>query len=486
MNFSVIKRTIGYILLFESVFFFVPMITAACYWEKEFFSFLICSGICATLGGLCMLGKSKRLDFYAKEGFVTVALSWIVISIFGSLPFIISGAIPNFIDALFETVSGFTTTGSTILTGERVDGMAKSLLIWRSFTHWVGGMGVLVFVMAFLPLSGARNLHMMQAEATGASVSKLVPKVRHTAIILYGIYFAMTILQFILLLCGGIPVFDALNISFATAGTGGFAVRSSSILEYSSYIQIVTTVFMLLFSINFASYYLALRGKIKDALNTEIKAFLLIVIIAIAGITLNLSFTDGYIGTTFTSEGDALKHSAFAVASIISTTGFATVDFNLWPSLSKIILLALMFVGACAGSTGGGIKVSRHLVLFKGAKHEVRRMIHPKQIKKITLDGKVVEHEVVRSINAYLVAFLLIFTASLLLVSIDAKSIETSFSAVAATINNVGPGLGEVGPSGNFASFSWFSKLVFIFDMLAGRLEIFPMLILFSPATWKK
>ena len=486
MNFSVIKRTIGYILLFESVFFFVPMITAACYWEREFFSFLICSGICATLGGLCMLGKSKRLDFYAKEGFVTVALSWIVISIFGSLPFIISGAIPNFIDALFETVSGFTTTGSTILTGERVDGMAKSLLMWRSFTHWVGGMGVLVFVMAFLPLSGARNLHMMQAESTGASVSKLVPKVRHTAIILYGIYFAMTILQFILLLCGGIPVFDALNIAFATAGTGGFSITSSGMLGYSSYIQIVTTVFMLLFSINFASYYLALRGKIKDALNTEVKAFLLIVIFAVAGITLNLCLTDGYIGGTFTSEGDALKHSAFAVASVISTTGFATVDFNLWPSLSKIILLALMFVGACAGSTGGGMKVSRHLVLFKGAKHEVRRMIHPKQIKKITLDGKVVEHEVVRSINAYLVAFILVFVASLLLVSIDGKSVETTFSAVTATINNIGPGLGEAGPYGSFTSFSWLSKLVFIFDMLAGRLEIFPMLILFSPATWKK
>ena len=486
MNFSVIKRTIGYILLFESVFFFVPMITAACYWEKEFFSFLICSGICAALGGLCMLGKSKRLDFYAKEGFVTVALSWIVISIFGSLPFIISGAIPNFIDALFETVSGFTTTGSTILTGERIDNMAKSLLIWRSFTHWVGGMGVLVFVMAFLPLSGARNLHMMQAESTGASVSKLVPKVRHTAIILYGIYFAMTILQFILLLCGGIPVFDALNIAFATAGTGGFSITSSGMLEYSSYIQIVTTVFMFLFSINFASYYLALRGKIKDALNTEVKAFLLIVIFAVAGITLNLCLTDGYIGSTFASEGDALKHSAFAVASVISTTGFATVDFNLWPSLSKIILLALMFVGACAGSTGGGMKVSRHLVLFKGAKHEVRRMIHPKQIKKITLDGKVVEHEVVRSINAYLVAFILVFVASLLLVSIDGKSVETTFSAVTATINNIGPGLGEAGPYGSFTSFSWLSKLVFIFDMLAGRLEIFPMLILFSPATWKK
>ena len=320
MNLSIIKRTIGWILLFESIFFLVPLITAVCFWEEEFFSFLICACICAVLGTICLIGKPKKYEFYAKEGFITVALAWIVISIFGSLPFVFSRAIPNFMDALFETVSGFTTTGSTILSGEQIDGMAKSLLTWRSFTHWVGGMGVLVFVMAFLPLSGAKNLHMMRAESTGANVSKLVPKVRQTAIILYGIYFTMTFVQFIMLVCGGVSVYESMNIAFATAGTGGFTVKSSGMLEYSSYVHIITTVFMLLFSLNFASYYLAFRGKIKDAFNVEVRAFLLIVIVAVAGITLNLCLTDGFVGGEFTSTGDALKHSAFTVASVISTT----------------------------------------------------------------------------------------------------------------------------------------------------------------------
>ena len=486
MNFSVIKRTVGWILLFEAIFFLVPMITAVCYWEWQFFSFLMCAFLCGVLGGLCLIGKPKDRSMYAKEGFVIVALSWIVISIFGALPFIFSGAIPSFVDALFETDSGFTTTGSTILTGEQIDTMSKSLLMWRSFTHWVGGMGVLVLLMAFLPLSGARNLHLMQAESTGASVSKLAPKMRQTAVILYAIYFGMTLLQFILLVCGGMPVFDALNTAFATAGTGGFAIKSSGFLEYSSYVQIVTTVFMLLFSINFASYYLVLRGKWKNAFNLEVRVFITVVLVAIGAITLDLCITQGFVGGMFTSVGDALKHVAFSVASIISTTGFATVDFNQWTSFSKILLVLLMFVGACAGSTGGGMKVSRHIVLLKGASHEVRRMLHPKQIKKITMDGKVVEHEVVRSINAYLVSFIIIFFLSLLVISFDGKSFETNVTSVAATINNIGPGLGDVGPMGNFADFSWVSKLVFIFDMLVGRLEVFPMLILFAPTTWKK
>ena len=485
MNFSIIKRTLAWILLFEAIFLLVPTITAAVYWEEEFFSFLMTILLCAGIGGACLIGKPKNVAVFAKEGYVIVALAWIVMSLFGALPFFFSGAIPSFVDALFETVSGFTTTGATILLGSEIDGLAKSLLMWRSFTHWVGGMGVLVFVMAFLPLSGAQNLHFMQAESTGAQVSKLVPKMRQTAIILYAIYFAMTILQFILLLCGGMPVFDALNTAFATAGTGGFSVSSQGMNAYSSYAQIVTTVFMLLFSVNFASYYLVLRGKFKDAFNAEVRMFLLIVFTAITAVTLNLCLT-GYLDGTFSSVGDALKHAAFAVASVISTTGFATVDFNLWPTLSKAILVALMFVGACAGSTGGGMKVSRHIVLFKGASHEVRRMLHPKQVKKITMDGKVVEHEVVRSINAYLVAFIALFLLSLLIVSFDGKSLETTFTSVAATINNIGPGLGEVGPAGNFADFSIWSKLVFIFDMLAGRLEIFPMLILFAPTTWRK
>lgn len=486
MNFSIIKRTVGWILLFEAIFFTVPMLTAIVYWEREFFYFLLCAGICLAVGGLLLIGKPKNRNIYAKEGFVIVALCWIVMSIFGCLPFLFSGAIPSFIDALFETVSGFTTTGSTILLGEQIDTMAKSLLIWRSFTHWVGGMGVLVFLMAFVPLNGARNLHLMQAESTGASVNKLVPKIRHTAIILYSIYFAMTILQFILLASGGMPIYEALNVAFATAGTGGFAVKSSGMLEYSSYMQIVTTVFMLLFSVNFASYFLAFKGKIKDALNAEVRVFFTVVIIAITAITLNLCFTNGYVGATFTDTGDVIKHSAFTVASIISTTGFSTVDFNLWPTFSKVVILLLMFIGACAGSTGGGMKVSRHMVLCKGASHEIRRMLHPKQVKKITMDGKVVEHEVVRSINAYLVAFIAVFIVSIALISLDGKDFTTSFTAVVTTMNNIGPGLGEISPTGNFAEFSVLSKIVFIFDMLAGRLEIFPMLILFAPTTWRK
>lgn len=481
MNFSIIKRTLGWLLLFESIFFLLPLVTAAIYWEEEFFTFLITIAITGGLGGLCVLGKPKNKSIYTKEGFVIVALCWIVLSLFGALPFFLSGAVPSYIDALFETVSGFTTTGATILTD--VEAMPKCLLLWRSFTHWVGGMGVLVLVMAFLPLSGAQNMYMMKAESPGPTVSKLVPKVKQTAFILYAIYSVMTLTQFILLLCGGMPVFDALNTSFATAGTGGFSVKANGMAGYSAYLQIVITVFMLLFSVNFTSYYLLLRGKIKDAFNTEVRVFFGIVLSAIAIVTLDIYFRadNGY------GVGESILHSSFAVASIISTTGFSTELFNYWPQLSQGILLLLMFIGACAGSTGGGVKVSRWIILSKGGMHEVRRLLHPKQVKKIVVDGKVVDHETVRSVNAYLVAYILIFVISLLLVSVDNFDFTTSFTSVASTINNVGPGLGTVvGPDGGFASYSVFSKLVFIFDMLAGRLEVFPMLVLFAPATWRK
>lgn len=483
MNFSIIKRTLGWILLFEAIFFFVPLITAAVYWEDEFFTFLFCILLCGGLGGLCLIGKPKNTSIYAKEGFVITSLSWIVMSLFGALPFTLSGAIPDYINALFETVSGFTTTGASIIPdGVTLETLPKSLLMWRSFTHWVGGMGVLVFIMAFLPLSGARNMHIMKAESPGPTVGKLVPKVRKTAMILYAIYAALTLLQFILLVCGKMPVFEAITTTFGTAGTGGFAVKGDSMLGYSSYIQIVVTVFMLLFSLNFNSYFLLLRRKWREAFNTEIKAFLIIVLVAISLITLNLHFTESEI----LSGGEAVKHSAFAVSSIISTTGFATVDFNLWPSFSKAILVLLMFVGACAGSTGGGIKVSRLILLGKGLSNEMRRLSHPKQVKKIMMDKRVVEYEVVRSVNSYMVAYIVIFVLSMLLISIEGKDLITNFTSVAATFNNIGPGLEIVGPKGTFADFSWFSKLVFIFDMLAGRLEVFPMLLLFAPATWRK
>jgi trk system potassium uptake protein TrkH len=374
-------------------------------------------------------------------------------------------------------VSGFTTTGASIF--EAVENLPRSILIWRSFTNWIGGMGVLVFIMAFLPLGGAHNMNIMKAESPGPSVSKLVPKVKTTALILYVIYVAFTFLLFILLLCGGESFFDALNISFSTAGTGGFATLNDSFASRSSYTQITTTVFMLLFSINFSSYFLAFRGRFKEAFNTEVRVFLAIVLTAILIITLDVA-------SSFGSVGEALKHAAFTVSSVVSTTGFATADFNLWPALSKTLIVLLMFMGACAGSTGGGIKVSRIVILVKGAIRELGMIIHPKQVKKISLDSKKVEHEVVRSVIAYIVSYILLYIVSLIVLSFEEYDLVTNFTAVAATLNNIGPGLELVGPTANFAFFSVPLKFILIFDMLAGRLELFPMLILFNPNTWKK
>lgn len=482
MNFAIIKRTLGYILIFEALFFIIPIITGLCYQEKQTWSFVWTSLICAGIGALLLIGKIKNTTMYAREGFVIVAGSWIVMSLFGSLPFMFSGAIPSFVNALFETVSGFTTTGASILSGDQIEGMAKCLLMWRSFTHWIGGMGVLVFILAFLPLcSGGNNINLLRAESTGPSVSKLLPKMRSTAGVLYILYAALTVLEFILLVFD-MPFFDAVTTAFATAGTGGFGIRGDSLGSYSAYSQIVVTVFMLLFSVNFACFFLVLRGRFKEAWTTELRVFLGIVIGAITLISVDLCISD----IVAYSTGEAIKHSAFSVASIISTTGFATVDFNMWPSFSKSILVILMFVGACAGSTGGGMKVSRITVLCKGAFAEVKHVLRPKQVKKITMDKRVVEHEVVRGVNGYLTAFILIFVCSFLLISLNGYDFTTNFTAVAATINNIGPGLESVGPAGNFLGFSDFSKIVFIFDMLVGRLEVFPMLVLFSPSTWKK
>ncbi len=486
MNFQIIKRTLGWILLFEALFFLVPEITAIVYGEwDELLSFLVAMTLCVSIGIMLLIKKPTNEFIYAKEGFVIVALSWIAMSIFGALPFWFNGV--DFVDALFEIVSGFTTTGSTIFPTEAypsVEALPKSLLIWRSFSHWVGGMGVLVLIMAFLPLSGARNMHIMRAESPGPTVDKLVPRVKTTAAVLYSIYLVMTVVQLIVLLCAGMPVFDALNTSFATAGTGGFAIKSDGIASYSPLIQVITTIFMLLFSINFNSYYLLLRKKPKEAFNTEVKAFLIIVFVAIVAIAINIFVTSGEIYDY--TLGESVRHSAFSVATIISTTGFATENFDLWPVFSKTILVILMFIGACAGSTGGGIKVSRIVILVKGMLHELKLMLHPRQVKKISIDKRPVENETVRTVCFYLVAYILIFIASLLVISLDGFDLVTNFTAVSATINNVGPGLSVVGPTGTFQGFSDISKLVFIFDMLVGRLEIFPMLLLFTPATWKK
>ena len=496
MNYSIIKRTLGWLLIFEAVFMLVPTLTAVVYSEWDtLWGILASIGACLLVGVLFLIGKTDNVSVYAKEGMVIVASSWVILSLFGALPFWLTREIPSYIDALFEAVSGFTTTGATIFVGgSTADGyldLPKSLLMWRSFTHWVGGMGVLVFIMAFLPLSGARNMHIMKAESPGPIVGKLVPKVRTTAKILYAIYFGLTVLEFIFLVCGKMPAFDALNTAFATAGTGGFSIKVDGFAGYSPYLQWVVTIFMLLFSINFNSYFLILCKKVKDAFNLEVRTFLGIVTAAIVMITINVYVTACAAYEYTFSE--ALRHSAFSVASVISTTGFVTENFDLWPTFSRTILVMIMFIGACAGSTGGGIKVSRVIVLYKGAKHEMKRVLHPKQIKKISMDGHIVEHEVVRNTTAYLVTFIILFVVSLLVVSLDSavlgasnNAIVTNFTAVAATINNIGPGLDAVGPVGNFAFYSWWSKLVFIFDMLAGRLELFPMLVLFSPTTWRK
>ncbi len=480
MNFQIIKKMIGWLLVFNAIFMVIPLITAVCFWEKEFFVFLGVMAFCALIGWLLIRKKPKKDTIYAKEGFVIVALSWIVMSIFGCLPFVISRQIPNFIDALFETVSGFTTTGATILSGEQIEAMPKSLLIWRSFTHWIGGMGFLIFIMAFLPLSGARNMYLMKAESPGPDVSKLVPKVRTTAKILYLIYIVLTIIQLIFLLCGGISFYEALNISFSVAGTGGFGVKADSMASYSPYVQVVATAFMLIFSINFNSYYLIFKGKLKDALSAEVKVFLGIVTAAIVLIIVNLLI----VGTGEYTVGEAIRHSAFTVASVISTTGMGTECFDLWPAFSKVILITLMFIGACAGSTGGGVKVSRVTVLAKEAGHEVKRSIHPHQVKKISFDKRVVDDETVRSINSYIMGYIFIFIISLICISFECLSFEEAFSSVATTINNVGPGLGRA--YGGFGYYSWFSKIIFIFDMLTGRLEVIPMLVLFYPGTWKR
>lgn len=487
MNYRMIKYTLGLILLFEAAFFAIPAIAAVCFLEwQALIATAISALISAGIGLILALPKPKDTKLYTKDGFVIVSLSWIVLSLVGALPYFLSREIPSYLDAVFETVSGFSTTGSSILTD--VEALPYSLLLWRSFTNWIGGMGVLVFIMAILPLSGAQNMHIMRAESPGPSVSKLVPRVKKTALILYSIYVAMTLIQLILLI-PDLGFYEALNAALATAGTGGFGVKSDSFISYSSYTQIVCTVFMFLFSINFNSYYLLLRRKPKDAFNSEVKVFLGIVAVAVTVITLDVFLSSSAGGDTV---GSALKHSAFSVATVMSTSGFASVDFNLWPTLSKTLLVLLMFVGACAGSTCGGMKVSRIIILLKNMVKEVRMLIHPKQVKKITVDNRPVEHEVVRSVTGYFVAYVMIFVISLIILSFDnyvvtsGSALVTNFTATVAAINNIGPGLDMVGPMGNYAFFSPLSKLVLIFDMLTGRLEVFPMLLLFSRETWKK
>ena len=477
MNTSIIRYVLGQVLRIEGFFLFLPCIVALIYQEASGFAFLGTALLCIMLGTLMTSRKAKSNIFYLKEGCITTSLSWIVLSIFGALPFCISGEIPSFTDALFETVSGFTTTGASIVSD--VEALSHCVLFWRSFTHWIGGMGVLVFLLAFIPLSGGSNINLMRAESPGPSVGKLVPKMKLTARILYSIYLFMTVLMLILLLLGGMPLFEALCTSFGTAGTGGFGFLNDGMASYSPYLQWVITIFMILFGVNFNAYYYILYRQFSKAFAMEEVRYYFLIILASIGII----FVD--ILDLFSNAFEALTHAAFQVGSIITTTGFSTTDFNLWPQTSKTILVLLMFIGACAGSTGGGMKVSRFVILFKNIGKEFHSYIHPRSVKKIQLDGKPVEHEVIRSINVYCFTFTLIFCASVLLISLEGHDFVTNFTAVAATFNNIGPGLEMVGPASNFGFFTDFSKWVLTFDMLAGRLELFPLLILFHPKMWK-
>ncbi len=479
MNYKIIRNIIGWVLRIEAISMLLPLICALIYSEFDMASiFAVCALVCLGCGIICSIKQPSKKAMYAKEGFVTVAISWIVISLFGAIPFVISGYIPNFVDALFETVSGFTTTGASIM-GD-IEVFPKSLLFWRSFTHWIGGMGVLVFLVAILPLSGSNNLFLVKAESTGPSVSKLVPGVKASAKILYGLYIGMSALQIVLLLLGGMNLFESLTITFGTAGTGGFGIANSSAAGYSPYCQYVITIFMILFGVDFSIYYLLLIRKFKIVFESdELKGYLGVIAVSIVIIVFNCA-------ELYASIGDAIRHSAFQVASVITTTGYSTIDYDKWHELSKTILVMLMFIGACAGSTGGGVKVSRIIILLKSIIKEIKIAVHPKTVMKVKMNGRIVEHETVRKVNVFMVSYLVIFVVSWLIVSVDDMGLETSFTAIAATLNNIGPGLAGVGPTQNFGGFSVLSKIVMIFDMLIGRLEIFPMLVLISPYTWKK
>lgn len=478
MNKSVIRFLLGKVLKTEAVLMVLPCLVALIYREAAGIYYLITLVICGILGFLLCLKRPESFVFYLKEGCITTALSWIFLSLFGALPFFLSGEIPSYLDALFETISGFTTTGASILTD--VESLSHCSLFWRSFTHWIGGMGVLVFIMAIIPLSGGSSINLMKAESPGPSVGKFAPKLKSTARILYGIYFALTVIQIILLLIGNMPVFDSVCTAFGTAGTGGFGIKNDSIAGYSPYLQWVITIFMILFGVNFNAYYLIVYRKFKKAFYVEEVRWYFIIIIASVGI---IFFN---ILGTYAHISDALRDASFQVASIITTTGFSTVDFNMWNSTTKTILVLLMFIGACAGSTGGGIKVTRFIVVLKTIKRELNSYIHPNSVKKIQVEGKAVDRETIKAINVYFITFIVVFTLSVFLVSFEGKDLTTNFTAVAATINNIGPGLELAGPASNFSVFSPLSKVVFMFDMLAGRLELFPLLILFHPANVKE
>ena len=480
MKTRVVLHTVGQILLIEAGLLLIPVIVGLIYHEQaSVCAFLITIVITAAAGWLLRRVRPGKSSIYAREGFAITGLSWILLSFFGCLPFVISRQIPGFIDAFFETVSGFTTTGSSILTD--IESLDNAMLFWRSFTHWIGGMGILVFSMIIVPLGGKRSMYILRAEAPGPSSAKLVPKMRDTAAILYGIYFAMSALLLILLLAGGMPLFDCFINVFGTAGTGGFSNHGASIGYYDSeYFEAVLGVFMLLFGVNFNIYYLIFLKRLHAAVRSE-EFHWYIGIVAFAVITIAIN-----INSLYGSLHQAVRHSFFSVSSIITTTGFGTMDFDQWPEYSRTLLVLLMFVGACAGSTGGGLKVSRVMLLLRTARRSMRRMIHSRSVESIRFEGRIVEEDTLNTCMVYLTVYCLVTVASVVLVSLNNFPFEVNVTGVIACINNIGPGLGMVGPAGNFAAFSGLSKLVLSFDMLAGRLELFPVLFLFSTRTWRR
>lgn len=479
MNKRMVLYTLGYMLIVEALLMMLPALVAIIYGEEAVWAFLITAGIAAALGYfLIRVFRPKSYVIYAREGFVIVSLSWIGVSLFGALPFTISGEIPFYIDAVFEMVSGFTTTGASIL--RDIESLSHAALFWRSFSHWIGGMGVLVFIMAVIPNLSDRSIHIMRAEMPGPEVGKIVPRAKDTAKILYLIYIVMTAVQVILLCLGGMPLFDSLLHTFGTAGTGGFGIKSDSIAGYNPYCQWVITIFMMLFGVNFNLYYLLLLRRVKAVLkSTELWGYIGIIVASATLITVNIL-------PKYENIGDAVRNSAFQVSSIMTTTGFTTADYDIWPQFSKGILLLLMFIGACAGSTGGGLKVSRLVMLAKAVSREIRHLLHPRSVSAVRMEGRPVGDAVINGVTVYFAVYMCCFFVIFLLLCVNGFDMETNFSATAACFNNIGPGMGAVGPTLSYADYSPFSKLALSFGMLLGRLEIFPLIITFSPSVWFK
>lgn len=480
MNITAILNIIGHVMKYEIILLLIPFFVALFYGQGDANAFLYTVLLMIPIALILIKIKGKKNEIYAKEGFLTVGLAWIVISFFGALPFVFSGAIPSLVDAFFETSSGFTTTGASILT--EIQSLPKGILFWRSFTHWVGGMGFLIFILALMPTFSGNTIHLLKAESPGPTPGKIVPKIKQTAKILYAIYFVLTLIETIFLKSAGLSWYDSIIHALGTAGTGGFSNMNASVAAFNNpAVEWIITIFMLLFGVNFVLYFQLIRGNVKAFFKSEeLKWYLIAIFASIIIIAVNIiPFNHGDVTKS-------IRDSAFQVSSIVTTTGYATVNFNLWPTLSKVILIMLMFMGAMAGSTGGGIKTIRIVIIFKAIRREIDKILHPRRVKSVKIDGNVVEEETISGVFLFIFAYIIISLIAIFIVSFDNFDITTTVTSVIATLSNIGPGLEMVGPAGNFSVFSDLSKLVLSFCMLAGRLEIYPMLILFSPSLWKK